>query len=297
MGASTTKPLTSYKYKEMSILTSFGSKLQQIKGRAIISTKLCGRSWRLVVADQSITSYVFKSDGQLLITRNGDLMPAKWDYRTENDSLYLIDRKGEGHAFQISFLSENNLISLVKIGSTENYFFYDENSAKAPKTFAQIEDMFVANTADHIIHAAELLPEQNLTGLLASRGFGSAISFFCSDLDSLLKDIDDVLLVRIIDQARKKSPKFENEIYATSWRLEKQKQAQQRLDEKRETANIVEELKKQGASDLEIMMASGPLVLPLKTDIDSNLLYYAHGSDLYSYSKSIKRYLSIKKRE
>lgn len=281
----------------MSILSSLGSKLQQLKGRAIISNKLCGRSWRMIVSDQTIITYLFKTDGQLLITRDGDLMPAKWDYRTENDSLYIIDSEGKGFAFQHSFWADNGLLSLVKIGSAESIYLYDENSESAPRTYAQIEELFVVNTANRIILAAEQLPEDNLVGLLAPRGLGTGISFFISDLDSLLMDIDDALLVRIIDNARKNSPKFDNEINATSWRLEKQKQAQQRLDEKREATRQVEELKKQGASDFEIMVASSPLIIPSNSGVDSDILSYAFGSDLYSYSKSIKRYLSIKKRE
>lgn len=278
----------------MSILSSFGSKLQQIKGRATIGNKLCGRSWRLIVSDQSITTYLFKTDGQLLITRNGNLTPAKWDYRTENDSLYIFDGAGKGFAFQLSFLADNGLLSLIKIGSTERIYLYDENSATAPKTYAQIEEMFVANIANRIIRAAEQLPECNLVGLLVPRGFGTGISSFVADLDSLLEDLDDSLLVRIIDNARRNSSKFDKEIFVTSWRLDKQKQALQRLDEKRDASRQVEELKKQGASELEIMLASAPLVIPSNSDIDSDILSYAYGSDLYSYSKSIKRYLSIK---
>ena len=278
----------------MSILSSFSSRLQQIKGRAIIGNKLCGRSWRMVVSDQSIITYLFKTDGQLLITRNGNLTPAKWDYRTENDSLFITDSDGKGFVFQISFLADNELLSLVKIGSTESIFLYDENSTSAPHTYDQIEDMFVSNTAKHIIHAAEQLPEINLCGLLAPRGIGTGISSFISDLDSLLKDIDDTLLVRIIDIARMNSSKFENEISVTSWRLDKRMQALQRLDERREATRQVEELKKQGASKLEIMIASGPLVIPSNSDIDSDIMAYAFGSDLYEYSNSIKRYLSLK---
>ena len=97
----------------------------------------------VVIDDIALTKnvYIFRSNNELLISQNGKVEKAKWEY-LGNNSL-LIDRKEESFLFKHGFFDEN--ILALKIDSKEEYAFlvnetrYDKelNSLEAVGDFLQ----------------------------------------------------------------------------------------------------------------------------------------------------------------
>lgn len=83
-------------------------------------TLLTNQHW--VVLDEiskNKSVYIFRSNNELLISTNGKVEKAKWEY-LGNDSL-LIDKREESYLFKHGFFDEN--ILALKIDSKEEYVF------------------------------------------------------------------------------------------------------------------------------------------------------------------------------
>jgi len=81
-------------------------------------TMLTNQHW-VVMDDVTKTKvvYIFRTNNELLISQNGKVETAQWDY-LGNNSL-LIDRKGERFIYKQSFFDEN--ILALKIDSNDGY--------------------------------------------------------------------------------------------------------------------------------------------------------------------------------
>jgi len=99
-------------------LQRFSQKLDDLK-------KLTNQHW--VVVDDIANSkniYIFRTNNELLISQNGKVEKAKWEY-LGNNSL-LIDKKEESYLFKHGFLDENVLA--LKVDSKDEYaFLVNEN--------------------------------------------------------------------------------------------------------------------------------------------------------------------------
>lgn len=100
-------------------------RLQRFSQKLDNLTKLSNQHW--VVVDEISNAknvYIFRANGELLISHNGKVEKAKWEY-LGNNSL-LIDRKEESYLFKHGFLDEN--ILALKVDSKEEYaFLVNEN--------------------------------------------------------------------------------------------------------------------------------------------------------------------------
>lgn len=109
-------------------LTDIIPKIQRYSKKIDDLTKLTNQHW--VVVDELIgskTIYIFRSNHELLISHDGRVERAKWEY-LGNDSL-LIDRKDEIYLFKHGFLDEN--ILALKLDSSNEYaFLVNENNYK-----------------------------------------------------------------------------------------------------------------------------------------------------------------------
>lgn len=99
-------------------LQSFSQKLDNL-------TLLTNQHW--VVIDNINNNkniYIFRTNNELLISQNGKVEKAKWEY-LGNNSL-LIDRKDESYLFKHGFFDEN--ILALKVDSKDEYaFLVNEN--------------------------------------------------------------------------------------------------------------------------------------------------------------------------
>lgn len=90
-------------------------------------TLLTNQHW--VVIDETLnlkTVYIFRTNSELLISQNGKVEKAKWEY-LGNNSL-LIEKKEDSYLFKHGFFDEN--ILALKIDSKEEYvFLVNENKS------------------------------------------------------------------------------------------------------------------------------------------------------------------------
>lgn len=100
-------------------------KLQRFSQKLDNLTLLTNQHW--VVLDElesSKTVFIFRSNNELLISRNGKVEKAKWEYLGNNS--ILIDQKEASHLFKQGFFDENVLA--LKVDSKEEYaFLVNEN--------------------------------------------------------------------------------------------------------------------------------------------------------------------------
>ncbi len=100
-------------------------RLQRFSQKLDDLTKLTNQHW--VVVDEIANSknvYIFRTNNELLISQNGKVEKAKWEY-LGNNSL-LIDKKEDSYLFKHGFLDEN--ILALKVDSKDEYaFLVNEN--------------------------------------------------------------------------------------------------------------------------------------------------------------------------
>ena len=106
-------------------LTDLIPKIQRFSKKLDDLTTLTNQHWIVVDELMSVKNiYIFRSNNELLISVNGKVEKAKWEY-LGNNSL-LIDKKDESFLFKHGFLDEN--ILALKVDSKEEYaFLVNEN--------------------------------------------------------------------------------------------------------------------------------------------------------------------------
>lgn len=83
-------------------------------------TLLTNQHWVIIDdIDKTKNVYIFRQNNELLISQNGKVEKAKWEYLGHNS--LLIDRKGESYLFKQGFFDEN--ILALKIDSKDEYAF------------------------------------------------------------------------------------------------------------------------------------------------------------------------------
>lgn len=88
-------------------------------------TLLTNQHWVVIDdIDNTKNVYIFRQNNELLISQNGKVEKAKWEY-LGNNSL-LIDRKDESYLFKHGFFDEN--ILALKIDSKNEYVFFVNES-------------------------------------------------------------------------------------------------------------------------------------------------------------------------
>jgi len=83
-------------------------------------TLLTNQHWVVIDdIDKTKNVYIFRQNNELLISQNGKVEKAKWEYLGHNS--LLIDRKDESYLFRHGFFDEN--ILALKIDSKDEYAF------------------------------------------------------------------------------------------------------------------------------------------------------------------------------
>jgi len=128
-------------------LTDIISKIQRFSKKLDDLTILTNKHW--VVVDELMNSksiYIFRSNNELIISFNGKVEKAKWEY-LGNNSL-LIDKKDDSYLFKHGFLDENVLA--LKVDSKEEYaFMVNENKYEGElNSFSNVIDFLIENYLD-----------------------------------------------------------------------------------------------------------------------------------------------------
>jgi hypothetical protein len=95
-------------------------KIQRFSQELDNLTLLTNQHWVVIEEiNESKTVYIFRKNGELLISQNGRVEKAKWEYLGHNS--LLIDRKQDSYLFRHGFFDEN--ILALKIDSKNEYAF------------------------------------------------------------------------------------------------------------------------------------------------------------------------------
>jgi hypothetical protein len=88
-------------------------------------TLLTNQHWVVIDdIDETKNVYIFRQNNELLISQNGKVEKAKWEYLGHNS--LLIDRKNESYLFKHGFFDEN--ILALKIDSKDEYALFVNES-------------------------------------------------------------------------------------------------------------------------------------------------------------------------
>ena len=120
--------------------------------------------------------YIFRDNNELLISRDGKVEKAHWEY-LGNNSL-LIDRKDESLIFKHGFVDEN--ILALKIDSNEEYIVFI-NESKHSNEFNNIEQVAeflhfkyltnIENKASKRVNKKKPLPEKLTYEIIKEGGY------------------------------------------------------------------------------------------------------------------------------
>ena len=94
---------------------------------------LCAQSWCVFDNDESQEVLIFKRDGCLIISVNGDTQSYKWQYFTQNNSLLINHTDLKGTLLKPAFVNEKILI-FRKDGTNEYMFLMNEQSRDINET-------------------------------------------------------------------------------------------------------------------------------------------------------------------
>jgi len=83
------------------------------------------KSWVLINEDSDLQRYIFKRDGKLIMSRNGDVQVGKWDYLPEAKSL-LIDRVTDSILLNQDFIDQS--VMLLRKDGDSNFFILASDS-------------------------------------------------------------------------------------------------------------------------------------------------------------------------
>jgi lipopolysaccharide export LptBFGC system permease protein LptF len=129
-------------------------KIQKFSQKMDDLTLLTNQHW--VVIDELQNSknvYVFRSNNELLISQNGKVEKAKWEYLGNNS--ILIDRKEESYLFKHGFF-DKNILALQVDGRSEYAFLVNENKFKGELNSPdKVVEFLSENYIQNVIYTTE----------------------------------------------------------------------------------------------------------------------------------------------
>ena len=108
---------------------------------------LCEKSWIVFNDSGEKEVFIFRTDGSVLVTKNGEGVITTWEWIPTNKSLMInrIEKEKSIVILRPEFV--NNTILALQLDGTEKYtFLIDENNKEkfAPKTLSELKQYFIA---------------------------------------------------------------------------------------------------------------------------------------------------------
>lgn len=103
---------------------------------------LCNKAWWVFNDSGEKEVYIFQEDGSLIISLNGRVTVASWQYISANKSL-IISSKEQSYMLHPTF--KDNVIFALQVDGTEQYsFMIDESQCSSfqPKSFSELQLYF-----------------------------------------------------------------------------------------------------------------------------------------------------------
>lgn len=110
---------------------------------------LCGKSWVVFNSEGDKDTYIFKQNGNLLISHNGDLVDANWEFVPENKNIIIRTRQAK-LLLKPGFADEN-LLALQKEGTNQVSFLISEQMIERLKLLSlQLIDLYIESPSQYI---------------------------------------------------------------------------------------------------------------------------------------------------
>lgn len=120
------------------MVTNLLNRISNYSKKISEESNLCDKLWVKIDEIQIVKIvYVFKRNGNLIISKNGEIEIANWSYLTKN-AIMITDNKNS-RLFKHGFLDENILI--LKLDGTDKFNFY-ANEEKFKKELNSPKDVF-----------------------------------------------------------------------------------------------------------------------------------------------------------
>ena len=123
-------------------LNHFSKYSKELDTMAEIRKCLCGKAWLVFNNSGDREVYIFKEDGSLIISINGNITRGSWQYLSENNSI-AISASNQEYMVHPAFL--DNILFALQVDGTENYaFLIDQQNARnfAPKSLDDLHRYF-----------------------------------------------------------------------------------------------------------------------------------------------------------
>lgn len=118
------------------------NKYQRFSERLDIETILCNKAWLIFNDTGNKEVYIFQEKGNLLVSVNGEVSNAAWQYVPANKSL-IISSDGHSYMFRPSFI-DNIVFALQQDGTKKFAFMINEEQSEFfhPKSLVELELYF-----------------------------------------------------------------------------------------------------------------------------------------------------------
>ena len=114
------------------------NKFQRFSENLDVKTILCNKAWLIFNDSGDKEVYIFQEDGTLLVSVNGEVSNAAWQYVSANKSL-IISSDGHSYMFRPSFM-DDVIFALQQDGTNKFAFMIHEEQSKYfhPKSLAEL---------------------------------------------------------------------------------------------------------------------------------------------------------------
>ena len=146
-------------------LNRFRRYSKELDTMAEIRKCLCGKAWLVFNNSGDREVYIFKEDGSLIISINGNITRGSWQYLSENNSI-AISASNQEYMVHPAFL--DNILFALQVDGTENYaFLIDQKNAQnfAPRSLDDLHQYFRQKEQKRIEEENRKREEQRLAEL------------------------------------------------------------------------------------------------------------------------------------
>lgn len=158
------------------------NKFQRFSENLDVKTILCNKAWLIFNDSGDKEVYIFQEDGTLLVSVNGEVSNAAWQYVSANKSL-IISSDGHSYMFRPSFM-DDVIFALQQDGTNKFAFMIHEEQSKYfhPKSLAELNAYLEAKVQKQ-------LEDQRQTNLANSKEKLKDVAYkkWAEDRESILK--------------------------------------------------------------------------------------------------------------
>lgn len=129
------------------IIDNIINKVKKYSENLEIKSILCEKPWIVFNDTGEKEVFIFRNDGTVLVTKNGEGVCTTWEWIPTNKSLVIKRIENDKSIIMLHPQFVNNTILAMELDGTEKYtFLIDENNKEkfAPKTLSELKDYFLA---------------------------------------------------------------------------------------------------------------------------------------------------------